>query len=334
MNMHDLIELEPRKAASSEKAKAATTMMADYESFCRLAEKFLPATERRATIDKASAIAVKSYSDTRRSVFIELGFELPKSLLPSKSVNGFGAIYDWEDGLNKAVVTPRAGMKQLRTLCDDMSFIIAPIDFHDKRSYASEHYGMQSSIKHFRDLEKLGLGVYVISPLQYYDVQAHVTSENPNRSIYSRHHQTVLTTVALQIPMFQSVVKTLNDLRSQVREIDSKLKTVEHNVGMLRTQFDALAAQVAALQEAELTRKAEVAELSRELAEERALNAMTFSMLDPMAIAIPGEANIATYDGPALIGPCWGPDFNDMFKLMFTDKGQGDKITKALDRLY
>lgn len=29
---------------------------------------------------------------------------------------------------------------------------------------------------------------------------------------------------------------------------------------------------------------------------------------DPMILAIPRGADLATYDGPALIGPCWGPD--------------------------
>ena len=315
MNLHSLIEVSP-KAKVDIDITEITKVLDQFKNFSSSAPIFM--SDQKSAIDGAIKNFNKIYSDLRKSIFHDNEGYLP----PKVQKLTYGQLsYGWnkvdgievlekDDDLLQFSLSPRVELTFLRDLADRLGFVILPFDYLNEESYKNESYDIKRNINNFVDAAKdNSLSSYVLAPVQYYDVNKHVHSIDPNLEIYAGAHSATIIAIALNIPMFRSIVDTLSDLRDRVSDIDKRLTTVTTNVKALQTQVDRLEKTIADIQRVQLEERARTLQMEAELTALRSTQAMNLAILDPMLIALPKGISIMD-EGSAIIGPCWGPEIS------------------------
>lgn len=109
------------------------------------------------------------------------------------------------------------------------------------------------------------------------------------------------------------MARRVGDLESGSRKAEVRLDSVE-------VELQNLARRLGEMQRAEEKRQRQVAvERAAAVAREAAMAARitavrNFIPYDPMMIALPSDKDIHS-DAVAVVGPCWGPDFDDVIAV-------------------
>lgn len=296
MNLHDVVTIEkpangtPDKRltdnlkASVDHAKAVAHMRANHEflgiGYYTQEYKSLEAIEKQ--IDKV----------LQRSQFEYL---VKQGGIPKEFLTG--------NALSKAAVTPKATLEAIRQLVDDFSMIAMPYDYLDDRAINSESYEMREKIREYADQLAKWFNVYVVSPVSNYSIADHISSED--MPIYaSPASSQAFMAIQMSVPMFRELRAEQEAARKETYRITEQL---QRRIDHLETQVKSLAAQVKQVHETVERQRAE--EVRRAQA---AARLAAYVPADPMLFAFPKKLSIIKDDGMAILGPCWGPDFDEI----------------------
>lgn len=234
--------------------------------------------------------------------------------------------------LEKVSKTPKTTLRDIRELTDALGFVVVPFEYLDPRSYENETSAMRSAIRAFARVQ--GFDTYVLAPLQFYSLDRHVRAKNGNKPIYPGRNAQAFLSVSMTIPMLRIMINDLNDLKDRVENLEVRVDSAEQNLEMLRTQLEDLATQVAEQQRQIALQKAENDALKARISE---LEASAFAMVEPMAFLVPQGVNPAKDQSWAAIGPCWGPDFEDIVMTALglqKIKGQRKSLATTTSNLW
>jgi hypothetical protein len=119
--------------------------------------------------------------------------------------------------------------------------------------------------------------------------------------------------VNMAIPMFRNLVAQINELNNRQRETDKR-------VGMLDTEVKNLARRVEQLHqiiEGDLKAGfAAKALASNDKEAKKPIGEQPVIADDPMLLAVPKNADVTISKADAIVGPCWGKDFQDVVILL------------------
>jgi len=306
MNIHDIITVKgptPSKAAA-DKISDLVQRTQDALGWYRVIGR------QHSQIEKLEELA-SELRGSRMDILLEHGYlpkPLRKSLYVEYQANRYGERADVrehgfdEDAVTRVADAPKTSLSSLRDLASKFGFPIIPIDYvsEDVRRPA-EKMAYELEIR-----SGLGFQTYIMGPMGIYSAQNHSDSD-VDLPVYSAG--TSLAAALLTIPALRSLKREMIELRDQVRDIDKRLGRVAQDVKGLQEQVSLLSEEVAsARRDAALARsaadRASFQALSR-------LQSSAFYLEDPIAVSIPPGMKIAG-DGWAVIGPCWGPDFEQI----------------------
>jgi len=268
---------------------------------------------------------VKTYNKIREE-FFKKNNELPKEALTKINDK---TLKDEEDVLTFATVAPRSKLGAIKKLSEALGFMIMPWEYHNKRSYEKESQDLKNSIKEFEKLEKFNMDLYVVSPINYWDIKAHISAKNPNKEMfYSSKIKDVVSAVEIQLPVLREFNGRITNLEERVDSLDKDMNKAYQAINKIQITLDKVVDDIARVW-AEITemkkdineakaaaRDAQIAANEAESlarsAKATASRAMSMSMraIDPLLIAVPKGANLKDDNVRAIVGPVWGPDFS------------------------
>jgi len=261
----------------------------------------------------------KTYNKIREEYF-EKNYELPKEALTKLNVKNFE---DEEDLLTFATVAPRSNLGAIKKLAEALGFMIMPWEYHNKRSYEKESQELKNSIKEFEKLENY-MDLYVVSPINYWNIKAHISAEDPNKEIwYSSKIKDVVSAVEIQLPVLREFNGRITNLEGRVDSLDKDMSNAYTAINKIEKTLNNVVDDIARVWEEVVNMKKDISEardaqrtadnaasLARS-AKATASRAMSMSMraVDPLLIAVPKGANLKDDNVKAIVGPVWGPDF-------------------------
>lgn len=302
MNTADVITLMEGPKASKVKFKETISRQDELRTFARFAEKNARIRQdgeidliRNKVKDEINAIRVGSLTETG-SVF-----ELINDPLT-----------DEPDDITLVAQSPKVKLKDAHALCDALGFVIIPFSYLKKEAYAGESYKMRSSIERFMRLESHDdteeFQPYVLAPLGYYDVDAHIRSDI-DMPIYSGRNANAFISLSLSIPALRTITRDLAALTRRVDGIEARLRSAEDNIKSLARSITELQKAVTQQQQELVMQRADTTGLRAQLEK---LERDSFMRLEPMALLLPPNVDINGTDGWAAVGPVWGPDMDDI----------------------
>jgi hypothetical protein len=212
------------------------------------------------------------------------------------------------DPLTQFARSPRVALSSLRDLADAFGFVILPWGYFTGTGKATS--AVMQSIDAFVDEAELDdrFIPYVLCPVTYYNLERHVAADD-DLPIYPGSFGHAFMGINMSIPMFRQLARRVGTLEAKAQNTSIRLDSVE-------TELANLARRLGEIQRAEERRQREAA-IAREQAREAAALASKLAAVrqfipyDPMLIAIPSDKDIHS-DAIAVVGPCWGPDFDDV----------------------
>lgn len=292
MNLHDVIPAQKRNPRfNSNDVKAAVNTAEEILQLSRISAR---ADLNRDDSRALATITVKmngAQVSQRRRIADKAG-ALPE------------ALWVKDEPLTRFARSPRVMVSDMRSLADAFGFVILPWEYFTRGDKATS--AMSESIDEFVDEAEVDdrFIPYVLCPVTYYSLEQHVKASD-DLPIYPGPFGQAFMGINMSIPMFRQLARRVGDLESSSRKTDVRLDSVE-------TELKNLARRLGEIQRAEERRQRE-AVAAREVAAiaARVAAVQRFIPYDPMLLAIPSDKDIHS-DTVAVVGPCWGPDFDDI----------------------
>ena len=278
-----------------------------------------------AGMDDFIDTVAETYNRAREEYFRK-NYELPKEALTKIDIKNYN---EEEDTLTYATIAPRAQLKDIKKIAEALGFMIMPWEYHNKKSFTNESESLKKSIKEFEKLENYNMDLYVVSPINYWDIKAHINAENPNKEIwYSSKIKDVVAAVEIQLPVLSEFGFRIDNLEERVDKLDGEMGKAYQAINKIQTTLDNVVDDIAriwteivsmkkdiseakAAADAAQAEAARAAKLARSAeATARAARSMALRAIDPMLIAIPKGTSLKDDKVKAIIGPVWGPDFS------------------------
>jgi hypothetical protein len=259
----------------------------------------------------AKVIEDKNFSFEERDLALKLDksiFDKYKSVRETLVMNHGSLPQDFScnDVLQTLADSPKVNLAEARAIADRLNFVIIPFQYLDTRSWKSEQYNTVQAINSFTgEYLSKHMKSYVICPVEYYSMEQHIQSgiDLPIYAPFSLSQ--VFMAVGMNVPMFRSMKKDMLEMRNEIKNINDRLRVIDEQVTNLTAQVKQLAQQVQLQTQQALMRESNLRE---QLA---SMQASQFSSLDPMLLGIPNGKGILD-NSWAFVGPCWGPDFEDI----------------------
>lgn len=226
---------------------------------------------------------------------------------------------------------PKVTMSELRRVVDLLDMVIMPFEYLRPESYAQEPREMKAAIEAFARETPDVFSVYVAAPVQYYDAMRHVKAESDLPIFTSARLSPAFVAMGMAIPMFRTIMQEVSEIRDRTNAHSSRLRQAEQQIVSLDARVTQLQNTVER-QQAEMIRQSiRMAKMEADLkaAQERA----SFMAYEPMMLAVPKPRTVHD-DGYALVGPCWGPDFEAIvMKALELRKyeGQRERLRTAIE---
>jgi len=329
MKLADVVTLtkQPRwtkkQTAESESVQTALSVRNRYDSADTLFE-FANRDEKSSL--KSLQKKLSTRFNVLRSDILLKEHSLPKVLWNEEA----------KDTLTKAAKAPRINLSEAREIADKLGFVIVPYEYLDSRSYQDESPELVSAIKAFNKKLSDLYSIYVLAPVHHYSVENHVRAVSDLKIYPGKPCEQAFLAIDMAVPVFRTIFLNLDQLREQAEETAERVNSNTAAINTSRREIKNLARRVDTLQkQVERQREEAVIEatkqenLRNQLNELRAQN--RFWAYEPMMLAIPKESSIED-DVPAIVGPCWGPDFEDIVVTalgMKNIEGQGEMLDKA-----
>lgn len=231
------------------------------------------------------------------------------------------------DPLSIASVSPRSSLDEIRQIADMLGFIVMPFGCMDERAWEGESREVQNAIENFYKGMRAPRNVYALSPVEFYDFYEHVSLDE-NLPFYAPPQlQQTFASIEVMLPfcrtMYRRIERNKEDmdlLAEEINGVKKRLARVEYSVSRLEQIY-------------ERERREQAARRARAAAEERARRLAMWR--EPLMFAVNKEHDVATGSGQVILGPCWGPDFDDILSAMVTvkkKKGQRKKLELSMQR--
>lgn len=229
--------------------------------------------------------------------------------------------------------TPKASLEALRKVVNDTKMILAPFDFMEDKAYTGESFTVRSAIRNFhKESTKYNLKTFAVMPVKYLSIQKVIENYNPSMEIYAPNHRPYFDMLDMLMPVILMMNSKLKEMGIRLDNVESRLDAMDADMKSVVQSINNMSRQLARIQdnlkEQEIARKAVEQKLA--LAEQMRAVQWNWAM-DPMLISVPENISIEG-NGFAFIGPCWGPDFDDIMAALVEqdvipkNKNMGDKI--------
>lgn len=271
--------------------------------------------------DRSSNYARQLYSLAEESInnkklkLLKAQGVLPKSALFSSSEGkkvGDGVLTQSE-AINKIAMSPTVRLSSIREVADKIGFIVLPFEYMNEQAWSQDR-AAQNKIRAFTKssgARELGYIPYVLTPVLYYDVYKQISNRHPDLSIYTGTHSTNLMSLQMMIPTLVTLYQDISNLKEQSNEQHSRLKKVEENISSMSKQLEMLQNQIQEQNKKIIEQQEESRSLLNRVRELES-GQWSLSIIDPMLFLIPERTDVIRDDCFAKIGPCWGPDFDDI----------------------
>lgn len=306
MNLHDVVPL--KKAAKAQKV-ADTEVLGKAMEAAQLFKQLglqVPRELYETATGKSRA--------SRVAAFHANGGLLAEADMKPMSVGYSGLSTDGRDSLSKLAESPRTTIADLRNVADALGMAIMPFGVVNEKSIKNESYETRRQIEGFeRACKHADLELYVVAPISLYAIHQHVSmnGDAPGQEFYSREFQHVFTTIQLQIPLFRTIMGSINGLETRVAGLENMTTQIKAQVESIQRQLDSLQ------QEANRRREAEARQAAAAAAAAIAAAQAQFYAVDPLAFAVMKGTSLTDESSPAIIGPAWGPDFPPELAVAF-----------------
>ena len=348
-NIYDLIPVATKSKTIS---KSIETKVAEIETKVQVLDqldnirKISTKDEYRAFAEPVAKRLVEEFNQLRVDIF-GLEMQLPASLenpveVPNWKEDEKGnRDYGWiglsksssSDNISRLNSSPRAMLSDITKLADTLNMVVIPAEFLNPASYKDESYSMRRSIEAFNKATiAAGLNAYVLCPISFYSVERHVNSDNADLPVYGGGQLgMVLAGITLSLPMFRSMLNQLSVLKADVSNIKTRVVTMQKQVETLQRQVDIMQEQLVLQQ----LHQRQLEEQQQMMVQATQLKKMELRILDPMMFAIK-DFELGK-DCTVLIGPCWGPDFDEIIEAVVGNtkvKDQRKKLTQKVAALW
>lgn len=243
---------------------------------------------------------------------------------------------DGNDTLTKAAKAPRIRLSEAREIADKLGFVIVPFDYLDSRSFEDESAELKKAIAAFDARLSDMYDIYVLAPVHHYSIAKHVRATSDLKIYPGKPCEQAFLAIDMAVPVFRSIFLNLDQLRNQAEEtaehVNRNAAAINANkqeMKNLSRRVDTLQRQVERQRAEAIIEAAKQEKLRNELRELRAQN--RFMAYEPMMLAIPKDSSVEA-DVPAIVGPCWGPDFEEIVLTaldMRKIEGQGEMLDAA-----
>ncbi len=217
---------------------------------------------------------------------------------------------------------PRTTLSSVRKVADALHMVLIPEAYLRSESVGRGEYEVQSAISAFKAMVEDYMWIYVLCPVDHYSVQRHIESSVELPIISPPSLSQAFMAITMSVPMFRAMRKDIETMKTEMRNYRERIESVEREVANLRSRVNEMASRL----DEEIKARAAVEE-----ARARDESARWYPS-DPMMLGIPG-VKAPCFDGSAIVGPCWGPDFPDIVATSIglrSVKGQRQLIAKRL----
>lgn len=253
--------------------------------------------------------------------------------------------------LGKLNSSPRSKLSDLMEISKIANMIVIPVDYLNPQSYSEEKYDLRQSIDRFQiSSKRVKMDTYVICPLRHYSILHHLKSDNPNGQIVGNAYAQNFDVLAMMMPamiMFTdrltNVEGGLQSLYAKINTLDASMKGVVRGMESMEKQLSQLQEKVEKQQLEMLKQQKEAEELKLAQARmEVELNQLRtsqrqayswFMAYEPLMFSVPHGTDLTCDKAQAIVGPCWGPDFDEIVAAALQlkmKKGQREKLSNII----
>lgn len=324
MILTDVVELSkaewnPKKKELKEAAAKAVALKDRYEAVTPLLE-FSNRDEH--VLLKRLQNRIKDLFNTSRAEILSKECSLPNELITA----------DRKDALSLAARSPKIELSHVRDVADKLGFIVTPFAYLDKKSYQGEVLEIREAIKGFDSNLSPYFNIYVLTPVVYYSVENHIKSDADLPIYASPACSQAFMAIDISIPVFRTLSQNIDQIRDRTNQLAVGLNKANQEIQNLARRVTELQVQVEKQRREAVLQELRLKKMKEEMAAIQAQR--DFLRYEPMMLAIPKNSSI-NGDTRAIVGPCWGPDFEDIVltSLGFTQvPGQREALwEKSLD---
>lgn len=312
MILTDVIELSPNLATGTENAKYVVELKDRKEFLEQINEEFnLLDFDHRAKLNDVVDFVGSKYITAKNYLLRDTG-TLPDNLI------------DKNDPLSLAVHCPKINLKEIRRIADKLDFVFIPYQYlkdHDKSEKE------QALIDAFVAKLPKVFNPYVLCPIELYDLNLHVESEVDFPVYTPSGFAQTFTAVSIVMPVFKDIKNEVSQIKDNIgemkKEYENRFMNIKIQLTNINNKIEALTRQIEADKKAKLIQESKIKDL-----ENRLSNARMFA-IEPLLVGVPNNCDL-TENKNCIVGPCWGPDFDD---IVFEVLGL-KKIQKQREKLY
>lgn len=240
--------------------------------------------------------------------------------------------------------TPRSKVSDLIEISKVANMIVIPFEYLNPESYKGEPWQTPEEIKGFKKAcDDTGMQMFVICPLRHYSILQHLRAPDANLPIVANAYQQNFDVLGMMMPammMFSDKLSTiecnLETLYKKIDTLDSSMKSIVRGMESMETKLNQLQAKVEEQQLEVIRQKFAAAELEQaqariEASARRSSEYSWFMAYEPLAFALPKGVSPLS-DEEAFVGPCWGPDFDQIVAAALefkAKKGQRQALMTA-----
>lgn len=292
----DAVEWKPKKA-KKEVVEKAVKLKDRFEAIEGLFEHASNRDEQAHLRNLQNRI--KDLFNTERAEILKEECTLPAQLLQKGGT----------DPLSLAAQTPKVTLTHLRQVADKLGFVAIPVDYLNKQSYEKEDFAVRDAISGFQKKLSPWFDIYVLTPVVYYSVENHIkaTADLP---IYAGPDcAQAFMAINITIPMFRSIIQNLDQVRERTNQLAQSQNKTNQELQNLARRVNELQAQVERQKREAVLQELRLKQMEEQVAAIRSQQRVI--SYDPVMFAIPKGKTIND-EGHAILGPCWGPDFQDI----------------------
>jgi len=256
---------------------------------------------------------VLAAQDNRVATFL---FE---AILGGEQLRDHGVFPERGSQINLLSRTPQANLGSILDIALALGFICVPVTYVDLEAI-TQRGSERSAVERFARLDfsnldvdaqktrkNSGLDVFVLGPATIYNLDKHLTARDSNREVFAGKNEQAFLALRLALP-------TLRAMRVQIDTLSQNVKTLWDSQREHRHAIEQLQASQEMLKAEQIRQVRAAAEHTlREAARAHTESWASFRAPgDPLMFAIKHGTSVRDRTAPAFIGPCWGPDFDDI----------------------
>lgn len=201
---------------------------------------------------------------------------------------------------------PTVNMAELRAVIDVLDMTIMPWEYLHSSAYEKESWELRGAINQFAKEAGTTFHVYVAAPVQYYDVTRHVAAEEDKPIYAGQRVAPAFLAMGMALPLFRTIKRDLSAVMDRTNGLSQRVSQAEQQIQQLSARVAQLQTQVERQQAEQIRLNLRQAQMEAELTAAKAR--ASFMAYEPMMVALPKNRTVLD-DGYAIVGPCWGPDF-------------------------